>query len=85
MKKARSTDFLRLPQPVEVKAGRRGKANGISLHQFVATAVSGKPAAMDAATFFAAPRRRADVRAFDRLMRRQGGEPPRPDDTITEG
>jgi hypothetical protein len=39
-------------------------------------------AAMNTAHFFAERRARADVAAFDQLMRRQVGEPPRPDDTI---
>ena len=32
--------------------------------------------------FFAARRTRADFKAFDRLMRRKGGEAPRADDKI---
>jgi hypothetical protein len=38
---------------------------------------------MDTAAFFAELRARADFKAFDRLMRRRGGEPPGPDDTVT--
>jgi hypothetical protein len=37
---------------------------------------------MGTAEFFAERRARADFTAFDRLMRRKGGEPPAPDDTI---
>jgi len=48
----------------------------------VATAVAEKLAAMNTATFFAERRERADMNAFDRLMRRKGGEPPGPDDTF---
>jgi hypothetical protein len=48
----------------------------------VATAVAEKLAAMDTARFFAERRERADMAAFDRLMERRGGEPPRPGDTI---
>jgi PIN domain len=34
------------------------------------------------ARFGAERREHADMKAFDRLMRRKGGEPPRSDDTI---
>jgi hypothetical protein len=37
---------------------------------------------MNTATFFADRRRRANFKAFDKLMRRKGGEPPRPEDKI---
>ena len=37
---------------------------------------------MSTAAFFAELRERYDTRAFDRLMRRKGGEPPLPDDAI---
>ena len=38
---------------------------------------------MNTAEFFAERRGRADFDAFEGLMRRKGGEVPRPDDTIT--
>jgi hypothetical protein len=41
-----------------------------------------KLAVMDTAAFFAARRERADFEAFDRIMRREGGVPPGPDDQI---
>ncbi|MER2624168.1 MAG: toxin-antitoxin system HicB family antitoxin [Accumulibacter sp.] len=61
---------------------RFAKAEGTSINQFVATAVAEKLAAMNTATFFAERRTRADFDAFDRIMQRQGGEPPQPDDLI---
>jgi len=36
----------------------------------------------DTATFFAERRGRADMKAFDRIMNRAGGEPPRPEDEV---
>ncbi|MGH7071406.1 MAG: toxin-antitoxin system HicB family antitoxin [Acetobacteraceae bacterium] len=83
MKQAKATYPLRLPQSVRAEAERRAKADGISVNQFVATAVAEKLAAMDTAACFAERRGRADFRAFDRLMRRKSGEPPIPDDAIT--
>lgn len=83
MKPAKSTYPLRLPQSVKAEVERRAKADGISVNRFVTTAVAEKPAAMDTAAFFAERRARADFKAFDRLMRRKGGEPAGPGDTIT--
>lgn len=81
MKKS-NTYPLRLPHSIKAEVERRAKADGISVNQFVATAVAEKLASMNTAAFFAERRDRADFTAFDRLMRRDGGEPPRPDDTI---
>ena len=84
MKQAKATFPLRLPRSVKAEVERRARADGISVNQFVATAVAEKLAAMDTAAFFAERRARADFRAFDRLMRRRGGEPPGADDTIAD-
>ena len=80
--KSQSTYPLRLPRSVKAEVERRAKQDGISVNQFVATAVAEKLAAMGTAEFFAERRERADFTAFDRLIRRKGGEAPRPDDTI---
>jgi hypothetical protein len=82
MKTAHSTYPLRLPHSVKAEVERRAKADGISINQFVATAVAEKLAVMDTSAFFAARRERADFEAFDRIMRRDGGVPPCPDDQI---
>jgi hypothetical protein len=73
---------LRLPRSIKAEVERRAKQDGTSVNQFIATAVAEKLAAMSTAEFFAERRARADFEAFDRLMQRRGGEPPRPDDTI---
>lgn len=39
-------------------------------------------AAMETERFFAERRKRADREAFRRILNREGGEPPRPEDTI---
>ena len=79
---SQSTYLLRLPRSVKTEVERRAKADGVSINQFVATAVAEKLAAMNTAAFFAERRKRADFAAFDRLMRRKRGEVPRPEDTI---
>jgi hypothetical protein len=73
---------LRLPRSIKAEVERLAKEEGISVNQFVATAVAEKLAAMKTAAFFAERRRRADMKEFDQLMSRAGGEPPGPDDTI---
>ncbi len=80
--KQSSTYPLRLPRSVKAEVERRAKEDGISINQFVATAVAEKLAVMNTAAFFAERRGRADMAAFDRLMQRKGGEPPGPDDTL---
>ena len=80
--KNQSTYPLRLPRSIKAEVERRARADGISINQFVATAVAEKLAAMNTAAFFADRRARADFKAFDRLMRRKGGESPGPGDKI---
>ena len=77
-----STYPLRLPRSIKAEVERRAKQDGVSVNQFVATAVAEKLAAMSTAEFFAERRARADFAAFDRLMSRKGGEIPHPEDTI---
>ena len=80
--KNQSTYPLRLPRAVKAEVERRAKQGGVSINQFVATAVAEKLAAMSTAEFFAERRARADFAAFDRLMSRKGGEIRHPEDTI---
>lgn len=71
---------LRLPRSVKAAAEAMARADGISMNQFVATAVAEKLSAMNTAAFFTERASRADLKAFKRLMQRQGGEPPREGD-----
>ena len=82
MKNPQSTYPLRLPRSVKAEVERRAKADGISVNQFVATAVAEKLSAMNTAVFFAERRDRGDLVEFDRLMQRAGGEAPQPDDVV---
>ena len=75
-----STYPLRLPVSVKAAAEKLAKEEGVSLNQFVATAVAEKLAAMNTAAFFAERRERADIEAFRTILTRQGGEPPKEDD-----
>ena len=71
-----STYPLRLPHSIKAALARVAKREGTSINQFVVTAVAEKIAALETAEFFAERRQRADLAAFRKLMRRQGGEPP---------
>jgi hypothetical protein len=73
---------LRLPLSIKAAVARIAKQEGTSVNQFVVMAVAEKLAALETATFFADRRRRADFEAFDRIMNRTGGEPPRAGDEV---
>ena len=75
---------LRLPVSIKSEAEKLAASEGTSLNQFVATAVAEKVAALRTASYFAERRGRADWMAFDRLMARPGGEPPRAGDELPE-
>ena len=71
---------LRLPRAIE----ELPREDGTTLNQFIVTAVAEKLAVLKTADYFAGRARRADFAGFDRLMRRRGGEAPRPDDELPE-
>jgi len=52
------------------------------MNQFFATAVAEKVSALQTARFFADRRARADFKAFDKIMKRHRGEPPREGDEL---
>jgi hypothetical protein len=73
---------LRLPTSLERAVEEVAREDGTTLNQFIVSAVAEKLAALKTADYFAKRTARADFAVFDRLMRRRGGEPPRPDDEI---
>lgn len=75
-----STYPLRLPRSIKAAVEALAKEEGISLNQFVATAVAEKLTAMSTAAFFTERSERADFAAFRHILTRQGGEPPRAGD-----
>ncbi len=75
-----SSYSLRPPASIKAEAEKLARAGGTSLNQFVATAVAEKVATLRTATYFAERRARADRAAFDRLLARDGREPPQPGD-----
>jgi hypothetical protein len=73
---------LQLPRFLQEAVARVAAREGTSIDQFIAIAVAEKLSALDTQTFFEERRRKANVEAFDRMMTRAGGEPPRPDDAM---
>ena len=71
---------LRLPRSLKEAVARLAKEEGTSINQFVSTAVAEKVSALRTARYFAEHRERVDLDAFDRLMARPGGAPPREGD-----
>lgn len=79
-----STYPLRLPVSIKAEAEKLAQAEGTSLNQFVASAVAEKVAVLRTASYFAERKGQADMAAFDRLMVRSGGQPPRRGDEMPE-
>lgn len=73
---------LRLPRSLKKAVERLSREDGTSMNQFVATAVAEKVSALETARFFADRRARADFKAFDKIMKRRGGKPPREGDEM---
>ena len=82
VKKEVSTYPLRLPKSLKEAAAHIAREDGTSFNQFVATAVAEKVSAMKTAEFFAARIADADIEAARRLLRRDGGQPPEPEDRL---
>ena len=83
MKKLISTYPLRLPTSLKTAVAEVSKADGTSINQFVTTAVAEKLSAMKTAEFFTDRATRADIEAARRLLRRDGGQPPEPEDRLS--
>jgi hypothetical protein len=82
--KETNTYPLRLPRSLKQAVERLSREDGTSINQFVATAVAEKISALETARFFADRKRRVDFKAFDRIMKRRGGKPPRSGDEMPD-
>jgi hypothetical protein len=71
---------LRLPESIRRAAEDLARKDGVSLNQFVATAVAEKVSALNAATYLRDRAARADRVRFDRVLARLGNLPPREGD-----
>ena len=77
-----STFPLRLPVSMKAALEKISKRDGTSLNQFLVIAAAEKIAAIETEQFFEEHRKRGDREAFRRILNREGGEPPRAEDTI---
>jgi len=77
-----STFPLRLPVSLKSAVEKVSKRDGASMNQFLVVAAAEKIAAMETERFFAERRERADDAAFLRILNRDGGEAPRPEDSL---
>ena len=75
---------LRLPRSLKDEVARLSVEDGTSINQFVSNAVAAKVAAMEIARHFESRKARADFRAFDRIMKRKGGQAPVEGDELPE-
>jgi len=75
-----STFPLRVPVSLKTALENITDRDGTSINQFLVVAAAEKIAAMQTEEFFLARRNRADLDAFRRILDRQGGEAPRPED-----
>jgi hypothetical protein len=73
---------LRLPRSLKEAVERISREERTSVNQFVATAVAEKVSALETARFFADRKARANFAAFDKILRRRGGKPPREGDEM---
>jgi hypothetical protein len=73
---------LRLPRFLQEAVANVAQREGTTIDQFIAIAVAEKLSALDTQTFFEERRQKADFAAFDRIMSRSTGEPPRPGDEM---
>ncbi len=82
MKTKTSTYPLRLPVSLKATLEKLSKEDGTSINQFVVIAVAEKISALSTARFFEEKRAKADRKEFGRILKRKGGEPPRPGDEL---
>ena len=80
MTKQANTYLLRLPASLKAAVAEISKEEGTSINQFAVLAIAEKVSAMKTAAFFAARKAEADVEAALRILHRDGGQPPEPED-----
>jgi hypothetical protein len=73
---------LRLSESIKRAAEELARADGVSLNQFIATAVAEKVSALSTRTCFRSRAARADRARFDQVLARLGSLPPRAGDEV---
>jgi hypothetical protein len=75
---------LRLPVSLKAALETISDRDGTSMNQFLVVAAAEKIAAMQTEEFFSQRRNRTDREAFRRILNRQDGEVPSPEDTLDD-
>jgi len=75
---------LKAPASILAAARRAAARDGVSLNQFINTALAEKVAALEAEEVFTKRAARADKSRFLDVLRGIGPEPPRPGDELPE-
>jgi uncharacterized protein (DUF1778 family) len=73
---------LRLPVSMKAALEKIAERDGTSMNQFLVIAAAEKISAMETERFFEERRKRSNDAEFLRILNREGGEPPRPEDTL---
>lgn len=80
---SKATYPLKLPESLKTAAARLAKQDGVSLNQWIATAVAQKVGAVETAEeFFAKRKGKAKPGQLEKLLRRVPARPPMPGDEI---
>ncbi len=78
----KSTFPLQLSRSNLMALEAAAKEDGVSINQVINVAVAEKIATLRTVEYFRERASRADLAEFDRILNRQGGEPPRPGDEM---
>ena len=73
---------LRLPKSLKEEVAKMAKRDGTSLNQFISMAVAEKISALETEEFFRERAKRANLKMFEDIHYRQGGESPREGDEV---
>ncbi|MBX9934331.1 MAG: toxin-antitoxin system HicB family antitoxin [Methylobacterium sp.] len=83
---SKATYPLKLPTSIKTAAARLAKEDGVSLNQWIATAVAQKVGAVEmAAEFFKCRAAGHSLDEFDDILARVPERPPEPGDELPEG
>lgn len=77
-----TTFLLRISDSLKQALKETAKEDEDSINQFIITAVEEKLAVMKRFAFFEKARKEADFEEFERMLNREGGQPPREGDEL---
>lgn len=85
MRQQNSTYPLRMPKSLKSAVAKICEEEGTSINQFVNMAIAEKISVMQTAAFFAERAAGADLDAARRVINREGGMEPDPQDRLDQG